>query len=69
MKQLNYAVIDRPEHIDIVGRKPMDIMRFHRVMQSPYAEAFEYTVKERIRYLEKLDRISLEQNIVVKTEE
>ena len=64
-----YDAIDQPEHIDIVGRKLMDIMRFHRVMQSPYAEAFVYTVKERIRYLAKLNRIVIEQNIVVKTEE
>ena len=64
-----YDAIDQPEHIDIVGRKLMDIMRFHRVMQSPYAEAFVYTVKERIRYLAKLNRIVIKQNIVVKTGE
>ena len=62
-----YAAIAKSEHIDIVGRKLMDIMRFHRVLQSPYAEAFEYTVKERIRYLAKLGRIGIQQNIVVKT--
>ena len=64
-----YAAIDKAEHIDIVGRKLMDTMRFHRVLQSPYAEAFEYTVKERIRYLEKLNRIKIKQNIVIKTKE
>ena len=63
-----YTAIEKSEHIDIVGRKLMDIMRFHRVLQSPYAEAFEYTVKERIRYLAKLNRIEIKQNMVVKTE-
>ena len=66
---LVYAAIDKSEHIDIVGRKLMDTMRFHRVLQSPYAEAFEYTVKERIHYLEKLNRIEIKQNIVIKTKE
>ena len=64
-----YDAIDKSEHIDLVGRKLMDTMRFHRVMQSPYAEAFVYTVKERIRYLAKRNRIVIKQNIVVKTEE
>lgn len=62
-----YTAIEKSEHIDIVGRKLMDIMRFHRVLQSPYAEAFEYTMKERIRYLAKLNRVEIKQNIVVKT--
>ena len=61
-----YDAIGEPEHIDIVGRKVMENMRFYRVLNGRYAEPFEYTVKQRIYLLEQMGRVKIVDRIVYK---
>ena len=61
-----YEAIGEPEYIQTLGRKVMENMHFYRVLNGRYAEPFEFSVRTRIRYLEKLGRVKIVENIVFK---
>lgn len=62
-----YEAIGEPEYIQTLGRKVMENMHFYRVLNGRYAEPFEFSVRTRIRYLEKIGRVKIVENIVFKT--
>ncbi len=62
-----YNAIEGTEHMDVMGRKVLENMQFYRILNGKYAEPFEFTVKSRIYWLEKLGRVKILENIVYKS--